>query len=436
MGKRQAKRAVANPARTEGATENQHALLEEAIFNHLDRNGNDVEKGLAAVCLTGPVREDLDKISDPDLQAGLAGVPEMPAVVMDKVKPKPAKPAAPPPMPKPTTQQTTPAAPPAAKPTGVSTWVWLAGCAALGVVLVAVASTAVLAVILVMMLVAKPDGKQPDPIVQAKPDPVKPPEKKPKPAEEPKDPEDPILVLPPKDPNDPVKPLPVPPPMPEPMDPPMNPDPPMPPPIVKNKLAPDFIVEIPRPAGRSLLSADGKYVAYTLAAGKFGYREGPAFGVGKEVAFADAQTAIHPLASIARRAQDGVYPRELAKGRWSTCGIGRQGQSKKPSPSRISHMPVRSRRTAISLHASGTDRSQQAPGILAAPARPPHGPDRHQWKLDDEANFFGFTPRQRKSIRRGQEVAAGERMERQQWRTQRHCVSAARHALFVLARLQ
>jgi 3-keto-disaccharide hydrolase len=63
---------------------------------------------------------------------------------------------------------------------------------------------------------------------------------------------------------------------------------------------PVLILELPRPAGRSVLSADGSHVAYTIAKiGWFGYREGPAFDLPKETNFDGTTTSIHPLASSA-----------------------------------------------------------------------------------------------------------------------------------------
>src|ERR1043165_1254212 len=55
-------------------SENHHALLEEAVDSHLARHGHDGAKSLAAVCLAGPIRHDLEKIVDPDVQASLARV--------------------------------------------------------------------------------------------------------------------------------------------------------------------------------------------------------------------------------------------------------------------------------------------------------------------------------------------------------------------------
>src|ERR1700722_8852284 len=55
-------------------TENQHALLEEAIHNHLARHGNDVQRTLAALRAVDPIKQELGHIADPDLQASLAHV--------------------------------------------------------------------------------------------------------------------------------------------------------------------------------------------------------------------------------------------------------------------------------------------------------------------------------------------------------------------------
>ncbi len=59
-------------------TENQHAILEECVDVYMARHGNDAGKCLAAICLVGPVRDDLQAIDDPELQAGLAHVSTTP----------------------------------------------------------------------------------------------------------------------------------------------------------------------------------------------------------------------------------------------------------------------------------------------------------------------------------------------------------------------
>src|SRR5437667_5152069 len=53
-------------------TENQHALLEEIVHDHLARHGNDVKKGLAALSSVDLVPQELANVADPDVQASLA----------------------------------------------------------------------------------------------------------------------------------------------------------------------------------------------------------------------------------------------------------------------------------------------------------------------------------------------------------------------------
>ena len=53
-------------------TENQHALLEETVHAHLSRHDNDAKAGLAALHSVDLVKQDLQNITDADVQAGLA----------------------------------------------------------------------------------------------------------------------------------------------------------------------------------------------------------------------------------------------------------------------------------------------------------------------------------------------------------------------------
>src|SRR5436309_3000520 len=62
-------------------TENQHALLEEAVFEHLRKHDNDPVAALAALPSVDPIKQDLAKIGDAEVRSGLAQVAT--------VKPKP-----------------------------------------------------------------------------------------------------------------------------------------------------------------------------------------------------------------------------------------------------------------------------------------------------------------------------------------------------------
>src|ERR1700686_1010250 len=107
-------------------SENHHAVLEECVAEHLRNHGNDVQKSLAKVCLAGAARQDLEKITDPDVQPGLGRVSAQP-IKEPAPKPKPAAVAAPVKVVKPEVQRTPPKpkreAP--AKSSGVPTWVWV-----------------------------------------------------------------------------------------------------------------------------------------------------------------------------------------------------------------------------------------------------------------------------------------------------------------------
>jgi len=51
-----------------------HALLESLVKKHLEVHGDDAEKSLAAVSSVGSVREELQHIADPQLQASLTHI--------------------------------------------------------------------------------------------------------------------------------------------------------------------------------------------------------------------------------------------------------------------------------------------------------------------------------------------------------------------------
>src|SRR5262249_47664106 len=65
--------------REQGAlTEDEHALLEALVEKHLRKHGDDPEKSLAAVGPVGSVRDELRRLADPDLDASLARVGQVP----------------------------------------------------------------------------------------------------------------------------------------------------------------------------------------------------------------------------------------------------------------------------------------------------------------------------------------------------------------------
>src|ERR1017187_1637287 len=59
-------------------TENHHALLEECVAEHLAQHGHDSKKALAKVFLIDSVKQELAKISDPDVHASLKHVSAVP----------------------------------------------------------------------------------------------------------------------------------------------------------------------------------------------------------------------------------------------------------------------------------------------------------------------------------------------------------------------
>jgi formylglycine-generating enzyme required for sulfatase activity/serine/threonine protein kinase len=55
--------------------EDEHALLEVLVQKHLQRHGNDPQKSLAVISSLASVRQDLEQVADPDVQASLAHIP-------------------------------------------------------------------------------------------------------------------------------------------------------------------------------------------------------------------------------------------------------------------------------------------------------------------------------------------------------------------------
>jgi WD40 repeat protein/tRNA A-37 threonylcarbamoyl transferase component Bud32 len=68
-------KALGQILREQGALSGErHVLLDALVQEHLKQHSNDPEKSLAAVSSVGSVRDDLERITDPDLQASLAAV--------------------------------------------------------------------------------------------------------------------------------------------------------------------------------------------------------------------------------------------------------------------------------------------------------------------------------------------------------------------------
>ena len=63
-------------------------LLDALVQKHLALHGNDAEQSLAAVSSAGPIREELQQIADPDVQASLVHVAARPAMAGRPVNPK------------------------------------------------------------------------------------------------------------------------------------------------------------------------------------------------------------------------------------------------------------------------------------------------------------------------------------------------------------
>ncbi len=150
-------------------TENQHALLEEAVFNQMAKHGHDAKNSLAALKSDDPIKQELAKIADVDLQASVAHIatakPEVPIVLEEVVeveetpKKKRAAVKAVKAAPK---KSGTPTATARKSAGGISALVLLAGGGILGVFL---AFIALIGVVLAFILVR--DEK---PIAQVKPD--------------------------------------------------------------------------------------------------------------------------------------------------------------------------------------------------------------------------------------------------------------------------
>ncbi len=159
------------------------------------------------------------------------------------------------------------------------------------------------------------------------------------------------------------------------------------------EIAPQFVVEIPRPAGRACLSADGARVVYTLPiVGSFGYREGPAFDGPETAGIPGTITHLHPLASspdgrkMAFTAGSRDGPR-VYLWNWATMSA--------ETSFMLSNLAISS--------AFSPDGKYLATYLIQTLKGKPveywlhlHdatvGQSLNQWKLDSEPTLFGFTP--------------------------------------------
>ncbi len=412
-------------------TENQHALLEEFVDEHLTKYDHDAQKSLAAVTLMGPARDELEKIDDADLQASLMPVSKAP-IEEAELTPEPVvatvvKPAAP-------VKAAVKATPkpkgvPSARRRGVPVWILLLGVVAMAF-LGAIAGT--IAVVVAFLFMA-PDGQNNNigPIVQEHRDAgpivkdaekdgpppndgnIRPPQDggivPPKDGiEPPKDgivipPKDGVVppkdggVIPPKDGVVPPKDGGVPPkdgaviPPKDGVVPPKDGGAVVNPPVEPVKPG-EFVLELPNPASRAVLSADGRYVAFLQAAvGTFGFREGPAFNVEKTVKIDNTRTSIQPLTSSADGKRlaltaGSVDGPQVFIWNWSTMSIERAIP--------FSNLAVECAFSPDGKHLATyliqTDKGRVEFWLHLHEIAT--GNSRKQWRLDAEPSLFGFTP--------------------------------------------
>ena len=263
--------------------------------------------------------------------------------------------------------------------------------------------------------IVKPPVKDPEPPLVAKP-PVK-------------DPEPPLFVKPPV--KDPEPPLFVKPPV-------KDPEPPLlvKPPVVAGKFAAEFIIELPRPAGRAVLSADGSRVAYTLTPGTFGYRMAPNFDFGKVVAVDGTLTAIHPLASSA----DGRKMAFTAGSRdgpkiyiwdWPTMQVEMAisvpnlaiSSTFSPDGNYLATYLIKT------LKAGGVEYWLHLHEVQT-------GKHPIEWKLGSAPNFFGFSPDSGTVYFAQKDDQVGALLHHQKYRGEHHRLSARLGQALLLPRFQ
>ena len=85
MGSAEKRTCCRSCAEQNALSENQHALLEESMDELVRRNGNDLPKTLASVWPAGPARQELEEITDPDVQAALAKVSTEPILEAEAI---------------------------------------------------------------------------------------------------------------------------------------------------------------------------------------------------------------------------------------------------------------------------------------------------------------------------------------------------------------
>ncbi len=379
------KKGLAQILREQNAiTENHHAVLEEQVDQSLAKYDHDTHQCLATFNLAGPAREGLEQLGDADVSVGLAQVPVEPpkpaAAPAKTVEPVSVK--TPGPVNKPKPQKAVPPIPKAPpRPAGISGWVLLGCGATFGIVVVVIGAAAVIGM-LFFWLAPHPAGvPKGEAIAQEKPDQGKPkgpdlalPVDKPKLIKPPAaEPEEPIVIKPPVDkPEDPVG---------------------VKPPVVKNQLRAEFILELPRPAGRAVLSADGQRVAYTTSnIGSFDHREAPAFDQIKTTIIDGVLTAVHPLASspdgkkmtLAAGTKDGP---KVFVWNWQTTQVEKTFSFPNLAISNVFSANGR----LMATYFTQTPEGQPVEHWLHVHAIFT-GRTINQWQLNAEPNFFGFTP--------------------------------------------
>jgi WD40 repeat protein len=158
-----------------------------------------------------------------------------------------------------------------------------------------------------------------------------------------------------------------------------------------------FLLELPPPAGRACLSADGLRVAYTVpTVGAFAFREAPAFDVEKVAAVKEILTPLHPLASspdgqrMAFTAGTKDGPKVL---------LFHWGANRFETTFSFTNLAISS--------AFSPDGKYLATYLIQTPKGQPveywlhlheiaTGVSLKQWQLDSAPNFFGFMPDSRK----------------------------------------
>ena len=162
--------------------------------------------------------------------------------------------------------------------------------------------------------------------------------------------------------------------------------------VAKAPVVSGFLVELPPPAGRACLSADGLRLAYDHGPGAFAFREAPAFDVAKLATLKEVLTPLFPLASspdgkrmaFTAGTKDGP---KVALFHWDTNRFG----------TNISFTNL-----AISSAFSANGK-YLATYLIQTPKGQPveywlhlhetdSGKSVKQWQLNSAPTFYGFTP--------------------------------------------